>query len=214
MESGEIQRVGILQRLPLLVINFVAGTLVLLFALAGFFAGGIFGALAGKASDSGIIRGAGLGAVAGAVLSVEILEASRELLRLGRPGSRRSSLMAEITEELICWRFEEENLPPPEVLSASHWQQVNFTNLNLDEIRDGVVETRGLSRDLFKKLPYHEILGDTKAARVSCCTICLQDLEVGETVRTLPLCQHTFHLVCVDKWLVRHGSCPLCRQDV
>ncbi|XP_062030169.1 NEP1-interacting protein-like 2 isoform X3 [Rosa rugosa] len=185
MESGEIQRVGVLQRLPLLVINFVAGTLVLLFALAGFFAGGIFGALAGKASDSGIVRGAGLGAVAGAVLSVEILEASRELLRLGRPGSRRSSLM-----------------------------QVNFANLNLDEIRDGVVETRGLSRDLFKKLPYHEILGDTKAARVSCCTICLQDLEVGETVRTLPLCQHTFHLACVDKWLVRHGSCPLCRQDV
>lgn len=60
---------------------------------AGFFAGGIAGALAGKVSDSGIVRGAGLGAVAGAVLSVEILEASRELLHLGRPGSRRSSLM-------------------------------------------------------------------------------------------------------------------------
>lgn len=46
---------------------------------AGFFAGGIAGALAGKVSDSGIVRGAGLRAVAGAVLSVEILEASREL---------------------------------------------------------------------------------------------------------------------------------------
>ncbi|XP_004299335.1 PREDICTED: NEP1-interacting protein-like 2 isoform X2 [Fragaria vesca subsp. vesca] len=213
MDSGELQRVGVLQRLPLLVINFVAGTLVLLFALAGFFAGGIAGALAGKVSDSGIVRGAGLGAVAGAVLSVEILEASRELLHLGLPGSRRSSLMAEITEELICWRFEEENLPPPEVLTASHWQ-VNFANHHHDEIRDGVVETRGLSRDLLKKLPCHEILGDTKSARVSCCTICLQDLEVGETARTLPLCQHTFHLACVDKWLVRHGSCPLCRQYV
>ncbi|KAK9926042.1 hypothetical protein M0R45_023296 [Rubus argutus] len=213
MESAEVQRVGVFQRLPLLVTNFLAGTLVLLFALAGFFAGGIAGALAGKASDSGIVRGAGLGAVAGAVLSVEILEASRELLRLGRPGSRRSSLMAEITEELICWRFEEENLPPPEVPSASHWQ-VTFANLNHDVIRDGGVETRGLSRDLLKKLPCHEILGDTKAARVSCCTICLQDLEAGETVRTLPLCQHTFHLACVDKWLLRHGSCPLCRQNV
>lgn len=213
MDSGELQRVGVLQRLPLLVINFVAGTLVLLFALAGFFAGGIAGALAGKVSDSGIVRGAGLGAVAGAVLSVEILEASRELLHLGLPGSRRSSLMAEITEELICWRFEEENLPPPEVLTASHLQ-VNFANHHHDEIRDGVVETRGLSRDLLKKLPCHEILGDTKSARVSCCTICLQDLEVGETARTLPLCQHTFHLACVDKWLVRHGSCPLCRQYV
>ncbi|XP_050376091.1 NEP1-interacting protein-like 2 isoform X2 [Argentina anserina] len=212
MDSGELQRAGVLQRLPLLVINFVAGTLVLLFALAGFFAGGIAGALAGKASDSGIVRGAGLGAVAGAVLSVEILEASRELLRLGQPGSRRSSLMAEITEELICWRFEEENFPPPEVATAGHWQ-VNFANHNVDESRDGVIETRGLSGNSLRKLPHHEILRD-KAARVSCCTICLQNLEVGETARTLPLCQHTFHLACVDKWLAGHGSCPLCRQDV
>ncbi|RXH96390.1 hypothetical protein DVH24_008894 [Malus domestica] len=93
MESVGLQRVGVVQRLPLLVVNLVAGALVLLFALAGFFTGGIAGALAGKASDRGVVRGAGLGAVAGAVLSVEILEASRDLLRLGRPGWRRSSLM-------------------------------------------------------------------------------------------------------------------------
>lgn len=67
--------------------------IIVLFVAAGFFTGGIAGALAGKASDSGVVRGAGLGAVAGAVLSVELLEASRDLLCLGRPGARRSSLM-------------------------------------------------------------------------------------------------------------------------
>ncbi|KAM1238393.1 NEP1-interacting protein-like 2 [Malus sylvestris] len=182
MESVGLQRVGVVQRLPLLVVNLVAGALVLLFALAGFFTGGIAGALAGKASDRGVVRGAGLGAVAGAVLSVEILEASRDLLRLGRPGWRRSSLM------------------------------VTLANLRHDV--DGGAETRGLSRDVLKKLPSDVILKDTKAARGCCCTICLQDVEEGETARTLPMCQHTFHLACVDKWLSRHGSCPLCRRDL
>lgn len=37
MESGELQRVGVFQRLPLLVTNFLAGTLVLLFALGKSF---------------------------------------------------------------------------------------------------------------------------------------------------------------------------------
>ncbi|BBH03977.1 RING/U-box superfamily protein [Prunus dulcis] len=167
MEPAELQRVGVVQRVPLLIINFVAGALVLLCALAGFFTGGIAGALAGKASDKGVVRGAGLGAVAGAVLSVEILEASRDLLRLGRPGSRRSSLMAEITEELICWRFEEENLAPPEGHTANQWQ-VTFANLRRDEIYDafGGSETKGLSRDVLKKLPSHVIVGDTRAAQV------------------------------------------------
>ncbi|KAB2633548.1 NEP1-interacting protein-like 2 [Pyrus ussuriensis x Pyrus communis] len=151
MESVGLQRVGVVQRLPLLVVNFVAGALVLLFS--GFFTGGIAGALAGKASDRGIA-------------------------------------------------------------SASYQSYCFVTLANLRRDVHGGAETRGLPRDVLKKLPSRVILKDTKAARGCCCTICLQDVEEGEIARTLPLCQHTFHLACVDKWLSIHGSCPLCRRDL
>jgi len=39
----------------------------------------------------------------------------------------------------------------------------------------------------------------------------VQDFEDEEFVKTLPNCGHFFHLVCIDKWLVKQGSCPICR---
>jgi len=42
----------------------------------------------------------------------------------------------------------------------------------------------------------------------------LQDFQLGETVRSLPHCHHMFHLPCIDNWLFRHGSCPMCRRDL
>ena len=49
------------------------------------------------------------------------------------------------------------------------------------------------------------------------CSVCLQDFEEGETVRTLP-CLHHFHLACVDPWLKQRGrnlaACPVCKTTV
>lgn len=55
-------------------------------------------------------------------------------------------------------------------------EQVTFANLRRDEIYDafGGSETKGLSRDVLKKLPSHVIVGDARAAQGFCCTICLQ----------------------------------------
>ncbi|KZV57678.1 hypothetical protein F511_03138 [Dorcoceras hygrometricum] len=45
------------------------------------------------------------------------------------------------------------------------------------------------------------------------CPICLADYHPMDTVRCIPLCEHCFHSECIDEWLKRHGTCPLCRNS-
>lgn len=45
------------------------------------------------------------------------------------------------------------------------------------------------------------------------CSICMENFKAGDHQRTLP-CFHNFHVRCVDKWLVRQGTCPNCKQRV
>ena len=45
------------------------------------------------------------------------------------------------------------------------------------------------------------------------CAICMNDFDENENVRLLQ-CGHYFHANCVDQWLERSESCPLCRQSI
>eukprot|EP00747_Dinoflagellata_sp_TGD_P017922 gnl/TRDRNA2_/TRDRNA2_126152_c0_seq2.p1 gnl/TRDRNA2_/TRDRNA2_126152_c0~~gnl/TRDRNA2_/TRDRNA2_126152_c0_seq2.p1 ORF type:complete len:397 (+),score=54.56 gnl/TRDRNA2_/TRDRNA2_126152_c0_seq2:58-1248(+) len=42
------------------------------------------------------------------------------------------------------------------------------------------------------------------------CPICYEDFCIGEAATTMR-CFHVFHTPCVERWLLQHGSCPVCR---
>jgi len=197
-----------------LIAGVFSGALTGIFAMAGAFTGAVTGAVAGRAAQYGILRGAGLGAVAGAILSVEVLEASRAYWYLELSGSRGPSSMADFVEQLFRGRLVDDQITAS-MINSHHWQ-LRISDVSYEERDDvyGEFEPRGLSGESLRKLPCFIMSSEMTKRQITHCTICLQDVEVGEITRSLPRCDHTFHLVCVDKWLIRHGSCPICRQAV
>lgn len=45
------------------------------------------------------------------------------------------------------------------------------------------------------------------------CDICLKEYEIDEITKVMP-CKHKFHSECIDAWLSKTNSCPLCRYEL
>lgn len=45
------------------------------------------------------------------------------------------------------------------------------------------------------------------------CVICMIEFVVGDSIRYLP-CMHTYHVGCIDDWLMRSLTCPSCMEPV
>ena len=64
--------------------------------------------------------------------------------------------------------------------------------------------------------PFYSALQQLEVERCessTTCTICLDDVEMGENVRVLA-CSHQFHPNCADPWILEHGTCPNCRSEL
>ncbi|MQL87091.1 hypothetical protein Taro_019634 [Colocasia esculenta] len=69
----------------------------------------------------------------------------------------------------------------------------------------------GLKRRALQRIPV-AVYGEGASIPSTDCPICLGEFADGEKVRVLPLCNHGFHVNCIDTWLASHSSCPTCRH--
>lgn len=53
--------------------------------------------------------------------------------------------------------------------------------------------------------------GSSKKSRE--CVICMVEFSVGDSIRFLP-CMHTYHVKCIDEWLMKSFICPSCLEPV
>lgn len=221
------------------------------FALVGSFAGALAGAVAAQSSRGGLVRGIGLGALAGAIVSVEALDASQVLLDGASTPSREDretdsdasadagrslpsalgvfSRMSGIQIRLFNWglfsvesgldyALRELRLPPDVLLRmTSNTNRFSYPTSDLEDggpvslaagsRRSEGAGAKGLSADQLRAVPYTT----TTSSQVGQCAICFETFKAGEHVRVLPHCNHVFHARCLDPWLLKKGSCPMCR---
>lgn len=94
----------------------------------------------------------------------------------------------------------------------------NFVVILLDNNANAQTDsqnTQRLQKEQLNQIPVTKFVKkpDTKPGEEEKCPICLIDLENSEEIRSLP-CKHIFHPGCIDTWLVKNSSCPICKRDV
>ncbi|KAG0544905.1 hypothetical protein BDA96_02G316600 [Sorghum bicolor] len=171
----------------------------------------------GMSTESGMFRGAGVGAVSGAVFSIEAVESCIEIWRSSHSGKYSILFVLDIISSLFSGRIVWEKVSP--ALQRAVQSQMSLMSTpfidNNDLFETG--STGGMSRDLIDRIPKMRFSAASNCDQEtdsSCCSVCLQDFGAQQFVRALPQCQHIFHVRCIDNWLLRHASCPLCRAGV
>ncbi|KAM7257855.1 hypothetical protein ACFE04_013596 [Oxalis oulophora] len=200
-----------------LLANIFSAIFTFFFAIVGTLLGAMTGALIGQETESGFVRGAAVGAISGAVFSIEVFESSVVLWQSDESGIGCVLYLIDVLASLVSGRLVRERIGPA-MLSAVQSQMGAVETVNFEDLPN-IFDTgglKGLTGDSVEKIPKIKITSnnnvDASGEKVSC-SVCLQDFQIGETGRSLPHCHHMFHLPCIDKWLLRHASCPICRRD-
>ncbi|KAF5958087.1 hypothetical protein HYC85_005312 [Camellia sinensis] len=110
----------------------------------------------------------------------------------------------DVIASLLSGRLVRERIGPA-MLSAVQ-SQMGAVEPSFDEVHN-IFDTgsaKGLPGDSVERIPKIKITSNNNvdaSGEKASCSVCLQDFQVGETVRSLPHCHHMFHLPCIDKWL-------------
>ncbi|XP_046347588.1 E3 ubiquitin-protein ligase ZNRF3-like [Haliotis rufescens] len=92
-------------------------------------------------------------------------------------------------------------------------RQLSMTNLAKRAIAK--LETRKYIPKTTKHKHVHTPDSDSslQSSASESCAICLEGYQEEQVLRVLP-CNHDFHRICVDPWLLNKGTCPLCKVNI
>ena len=76
-------------------------------------------------------------------------------------------------------------------------------------VDDEVEQNRGLSISEINNNSTIETIVDSNE---TICSICRQ--PILNICRKLNNCSHSFHVGCIDEWLVDNNTCPICRAEI
>ncbi|KAL4295846.1 hypothetical protein GQ457_12G022960 [Hibiscus cannabinus] len=95
-----------------------------------------------------------------------------------------------------------------------HTAAIVHADNRLRPLRRTRSRSSGIDKKAVESLPFFRFSSLRGSKRGLECVVCLSKFEDTEILRLLPQCKHGFHIDCIDQWLEKHSSCPLCRQKV
>ncbi|KAJ8748922.1 hypothetical protein K2173_013357 [Erythroxylum novogranatense] len=108
-----------------------------------------------------------------------------------------------VCTRIICGRLRAaESRPMFEIESRVDIEQPEHRSGGLEPIMVSAIPTMRFSNDAFRS---------TENAQ---CSICLGEYQEKEVLRIMPKCGHNFHLSCIDIWLRKQSTCPVCRLPI
>ncbi|XP_012845423.1 PREDICTED: putative RING-H2 finger protein ATL12 [Erythranthe guttata] len=83
-------------------------------------------------------------------------------------------------------------------------------------IQDGLLRRpspppSGVDKSVIESLPLFRFSSLRGPAEGLECAVCLAQFDGTDVLRMLPKCKHAFHIDCIDRWLEKRDTCPLCR---
>ena len=131
----------------------------------------------------------------------------------------------------LAWRLQQEDddrallmamnggIEPPEGATERSLSPSQMTYDQLLQLGENVGKvSKGTDQKQLDDLPtctYGEAKskGESFAILGEQCAVCRCEYDDDDIVRILP-CRHAEHAECLDQWLLRNRSCPLCQRDV
>ncbi|KAK9273510.1 hypothetical protein L1049_018320 [Liquidambar formosana] len=105
-----------------------------------------------------------------------------------------------ICTRIICGRIRGvESRPMFEIDSRIDLEQPVHRISGLQPVLVAAIPTMKYNREAFSSMEDPQ------------CTICLGEYQEKEVLRIMPKCGHNFHLSCIDVWLRKQSTCPVCR---
>ncbi|KAK1416461.1 hypothetical protein QVD17_32252 [Tagetes erecta] len=191
---------GRLRELITSILSHVFFKLVLLififyFGVVGGTIGAVGGALIGSKNKMNFLRDVIIGVVSGVVLSIKIISVTFDHF-----------MHSDEDDEYDCFL---------------HLMDIIAGDLELKLLRDQdhifiITKVSSSCEKLIKlakiEISKHNVVDSSGNA--TCCSICLQDFEIGNSAGIFPKCEHKFHPECISQWLLTHNSCPVCRTTI
>jgi hypothetical protein len=82
---------------------------------------------------------------------------------------------------------------------------------NNNMVQRGSNGTKRMSTVDLERLPCFDYKAAEKGSSSVDCAVCLDNFKMGDKCRLLPNCGHSFHVQCIDSWLLQTPICPICR---